>query len=141
MKHHVISFLILLVILLGACVATPTPAPATPTPAPPPAADVSFSDLMTAPTTYAGKEICTNGIYLSSFEVEALGQDTVERDGALYLTEPSIWLERAKIEAEPNCTEVGTPPAKFCQARVCGRFDYGGQYGHLGGWLYQLSGE
>ncbi|MBX7234580.1 MAG: hypothetical protein K1X65_09370 [Caldilineales bacterium] len=141
MKHRMIGYLIPLIILLGACAAPPTQPPATPTPASPPTADVPFGDLMTAPATYAGQDICTNGVYLSSFEVEALGQDTVERDGALYLTEPAIWLERAQIEAEPNCTEVGTPPAKFCPARVCGRFDYGGQYGHLNGWSYRIAGK
>lgn len=142
MKHMLVILFAPLVILLGACAAPPPAAPpATPTSAALAATDVSFNDLMAMPATYAGKQICTHGVYLSGFEVEALGQDTVERDGVLYLTEPSIWLERAKIEAESDCTEVGTPPARFCQARACGRFDSGGGYGHLGGWNYQIAGE
>lgn len=138
MKHLLISLLGCFVILVGACTAPP---PATLTPDAPPTTDVGFSELVTNPTTYAGKEVCTRGVYLSSFEVEALGEGTSERDGALYLTEPTIWLNSADIEADSACTEVGVPPARFCQAQVCGRFDYGGQYGHLGGWQFQLSGS
>jgi len=52
-----------------------------------------------------------------------------------------MWLEGAEIGSTSDCVESGAfPTARFCKATVCGLFEAGGNYGHLGGYAYQLRG-
>lgn len=94
-------------------------------------AGVSFSDLITNTQRYNGSEICTSGIYLSRCELRLLGESYYEEDGFIYLTEPKIWVESMDVQKR-NCFEG--PPCfgpsrieypKFCNANVCGIFEYG----------------
>jgi len=101
--------------------------------------DVPFSELTTHASKYTGQRICTQGVYLSAFEINALAASTYQRDGATYLTEPTIWIEGTNFALSSDCITSDTrPPMKFCQARVCGLFEAGGSYGHLGGYPYQI---
>ena len=102
---------------------------------------VDIDNLLSSPERYHGRETCTEGIYVSGFEASALGASTYQVGGAVYLTQPAIWIERADIRSRSNCFETQTtPPAKFCHAIVCGLFEYGGDYGHGGAYEYQLRG-
>jgi hypothetical protein len=97
---------------------------------------ISFSELISDPIKYSGKNICTEGIYLSGFEASALGADIYELNGSIYLTEPAIWIEGIEVI---NLTECKTSNGySFCPAKVCGHFEYGQKYGHLGGYEYQI---
>jgi hypothetical protein len=101
---------------------------------------VEFSDLVTNPERYDGEAICTEGIYLVAFEVNAMGSGIYTQDEYVYLNEPSIWLEGAEIENQGECFQVEREPgANFCPVRACGQFETGGNYGHLGSWEFQLS--
>ena len=105
---------------------------------------VEFNELAARPQRYNGSEICTTGIYASGFETSALGASTYEVDGAVYLSQPVIWVEGAEIRSKGECVKAGgMPQAEFCQVEVCGLFESGGGFGHLGGYEYQLlaSGE
>ena len=104
--------------------------------------DVPFEELVSKPERYHGRRICTEGIYATGFEVNALGA-SLRRDGeAVYLTEPVIWLEGAEIRSSSHCFDSGAfPSARFCKATVCGLFESGGYYGHVGGYAYQLRAE
>lgn len=100
-----------------------------------------IDDLLSSPQSYQGEEICTEGVYASGFEINALGASTYQRGDAVYLTEPAIWLERAEIRASNDCfSSATTPPVEFCKVTVCGFFEYGGNYGHVGSYEYQLRG-
>lgn len=100
-----------------------------------------ISDLLSNPERYQGREICTEGVYLSGFEASALGASTYQVSGAVYLTEPVIWIERADIRSKGDCFETQTtPPSEFCTVTVCGLFECGGEYGHLGAYECQLRG-
>jgi hypothetical protein len=102
---------------------------------------VGIDDLTSDPRSYQKKEVCTEGIYASGFEVNALAASTYREGDAVYLTEPAIWIEGAQIRSRSDCFESATtPPIEFCKVTVCGFFEFGGQYGHLGGYEYQLGG-
>ena len=69
---------------------------------------VDISDLLSNPERYQGREICTEGIYVSGFEASAVGASTYQVGGAVYLTEPAIWIERADIRSSSDCFETQT---------------------------------
>jgi hypothetical protein len=101
--------------------------------------DVPFDDLVSNPERYDGRRVCTEGIHATSFEVNALGASWWRKGEAVYLTEPAIWLEGAEIRSSADCVDSGAfPTARFCKATVCGLFESGGYYGHVGGYAYQL---
>jgi hypothetical protein len=103
--------------------------------------EVDISDLLSNPERYQGREICTEGVYVSGFEVSALGASTYQVGGAVHLAEPAIWIESADVRARGDCFETQTiPPAEFCTVTVCGLFECGGEYGHLGAYECQLRG-
>lgn len=103
--------------------------------------EVDIDDLLSNPRSYQKKEVCTEGIYASGFEVNALGAATYREGNAVYLTEPAIWIEGAQIRSRSDCFESATtPPIEFCKVTVCGFLEYGGKYGHVGAYEYQLRG-
>lgn len=103
---------------------------------------VPFDELIAGAAQYAGQEICTEGISVDAFEAIALGASTYERNGAIFLTEPTIWIASASREVIGDCQELATGgEIKFCQERVCGVFHAGDQYGHTGNYQYELSNE
>ena len=102
---------------------------------------VDFGELLTNAERYHGHQICTAGVYVLGFETSALGASTYQRGSAIYLTEPAIWVGQAEIHSTGDCFSSDTaPPAEFCQVEVCGLFESGGGFGHLGGYEYQLRG-
>ncbi len=102
---------------------------------------VPSTDLMANPENYANQDVCTEGTAVSGFEASVIAAGTIERDGAVYLTEPVIWLENVTPEGESDCFTTGLPPMTFCRVRVCGRFETDGGFGHLGGYDFQLVGS
>ncbi len=103
---------------------------------------VQFESLVATPQHYNGQLICTRGVALSGFEASGLAAATYEDEGAVQLTEPIIWLERADVRSQTDCFTTSTVPVyEFCRATVCGRFEYGSRYGHLGGYEFQLRGQ
>lgn len=103
--------------------------------------NVRFDDLVSNPQDYQGQYVCTEGIRATGFEIDGLGPGTQRHGTAIYLTEPVVWLEGATVESTRECfTSETSPPFEFCRATVCGHFEYGGSYGHLGRYTYQLRG-
>jgi hypothetical protein len=104
---------------------------------------IEFGDLVSNPQKSQGKNICTEGVYVSGFEVSALGSSTYQRGSAVYLTEPAIWIERPDITitSRSDCFSTETlTPFQFCRATVCGVFETGGNYGRLGAYRFQIRG-
>ena len=85
---------------------------------------VEFGELVSNPQKYHGKDVCTEGVYVSAFEISALGASTYQRGSAVYLTEPAIWIGRGTSKSirgnsAPGDGEQGTmamdpspPPAQ-----------------------------
>lgn len=104
------------------------------------AAQIDFSELVANPAKYDGKVVRTAGWYVDAFETSALGRSTEQRGNATYLTEPSIWINRAVVLSETECFTTETiPPARFCRVEVEGEFEYGESYGHLSAYKYQIT--
>jgi hypothetical protein len=102
---------------------------------------VEFAELVANGQSYHGRQICTAGVYVLGFETSALGASTYQRGSAIYLTEPAIWVGEAEIRSTGDCFSSDTaPPAEFCHVEVCGLFESGGGFGHLGGYEFQLRG-
>jgi hypothetical protein len=102
---------------------------------------VEFGELVAHPQRYHESELCTEGIYATGFETNALGTSTYEVDKGVYLTEPTIWIEGADVRVRGDCLKArGIPEAEFCPVEVCGVFEAGGGFGHLGAYDYQLRG-
>jgi hypothetical protein len=99
---------------------------------------VAFEELVANPGQYAGKQVCTQGVYVSGFEIKALGKDTYQEGEVVYLQKPAIWVQGATVDSSRNCFE--TSLATFCTVRICGLFEHGDSYGHLGEYQYQLKG-
>jgi hypothetical protein len=104
-----------------------------------PSQDVPLDELLSNPDRYNGRQVCTEGIHAIGFEVNAIAASVRHEGNAAYLTEPIIWLEGADVTSSSRCFDTATsPPVRFCEARVCGVFESGGNYGHLGGYSHQL---
>ncbi len=130
------------IVLLAACAAPPASPPATVSP---PTASgqqqvVLFDDLIADATSYAGQQVCTEGIAVAGFEANALGASTRQQGNAVYLSEPTIWIAVAEKDIIGECTSPVTgSDIAFCPTRVCGLFEADGGYGHMGQYQYQLS--
>jgi hypothetical protein len=104
---------------------------------------IEFSDLVSNPQKYQGKNICTEGVYISGFEASALGASTYQRGSAVYLTEPTIWIERPDVTiiSRSDCFSTGTlTSSEFCWVTACGIFGTGSNYGHVGAYKFQIRG-
>lgn len=101
---------------------------------------VTIPELISNPSLYNGRLIKTSGFGVFGFEANALGDSLERRNDAVYLKEPAIWLEGQEVViAKQNCfSEDFLPPATFCEVSVEGIFEYGGNYGHLGQYRYQI---
>jgi hypothetical protein len=108
-----------------------------------PASDgVAFASLVSDPAHYQGRQVCTKGVYLDGVEAMGLAEGIYQRDGRTYLSEPVIWLESPQVAWQAGCfVQNSVPPAQFCHARVCGVFEAEGQYGHAGGYRFQIRGD
>ncbi|MEE8167932.1 MAG: hypothetical protein V3T58_03555 [Candidatus Hydrothermarchaeales archaeon] len=112
---------------------------------------ITFSELVSQSRRYSGKEICTEGYYLkegyylnNAFEVSALGESYESAGyGFVKHKEPLIWIRIEEPLAEDfwnqlkNYTEA-SGSYFFDEISVCGKFEYGEGYGHLGGYEYQI---
>lgn len=103
---------------------------------------VAFDRLVAHAQQYAGRYLCTEGVYVSGFEASGLAAAMFENEGHPRLTEPVIWVEGADMQSREDCRHTDTVPSfEFCRAVVCGVFETGGGYGHGGGYAYQLRGR
>ncbi len=129
------------ILLLAACAAPPASPPATTTP---PASGqpqiVPFDALIADAASFAGQQVCTEGVAVEGFEANALGASTRQQGNAVYLTEPTIWIVVADKQIIGECTSPAAGgDIRFCPTRVCGMFEAEGGYGHMGQYQYQLS--
>lgn len=115
---------------------------------------VAIAELLSNPASYNGKLIRTSGIMGTSnvFEsVASLSDGVIRPDGSVNLKEPSIYLDvwrGAGLENERDCvvqeieaggsTDGGPAKARYCTVDVKGVFEYGGRYGGLHKYPFQI---
>lgn len=100
---------------------------------------------MARPKLYAGKNVTIEGFYFQTFETNVFCDALQVQSGTtdyLIPKEPFVWAEgglpkaifdRLYTETRPNFAT-----AYYGKLRITARFDYGGKYGQLGGFRYQI---
>ena len=106
----------------------------------------TVADLVARPELYAGKKVTLDGFYFQTFETNVFCDNLQVEPGTtdyLIPQEPLIWVEgglpKAVYDKLYTESRQGFAPAYFGKLRLTARLDYGGTYGHLGGFRYQLA--
>lgn len=108
---------------------------------------VTFDQLIAQPETYNGTFVTLEGFYFSGFEISALASELAP---APYNPEnvtpkqPLIWITgNLGQDVYDNLSQqTNTPsgyPEHFGKVQITGQFQYGGKYGHLDAYNYQLT--
>jgi hypothetical protein len=109
--------------------------------------NVTFSQLIDRPQSFTGQFVTLEGFYFSGFEISALAMELVPSTlyrGNLTPQQPLIWVTGSLGQNvydnlyKQSVTSSGYPES-FGKIRVTGQFQYGGKYGHLDSYAYQLT--
>ena len=108
-------------------------------------ASVTFEQLLADPNHFNGKEITIEGFVFLGFEIMVLSEElnpSGYAEGHLIPDERMLWIEGgipADIRDELYEQRMMGPSERYGKVLVRGVFQYGGQYGHLGAYQYQIS--
>lgn len=96
----------------------------------------TFKELVTNPQNYAGKDICTEGVYLQAFETLVLTESIEFEEGFPRIKGETIWVEGPNIkkdELKRGLTYL------YGNVSICGRFETGSGFGHVGSYKHQFT--
>ncbi len=107
--------------------------------------EVNFEQLFTNPARYHNKNITIEGFYFHGFETIVLAE-SLEYSGfaASHLAPKGrmLWVEGG-ISWEAynalNQQQMMGPVERYGKVRITGKFEYGGEYGHVGGYDRQIT--
>lgn len=107
---------------------------------------VTFDQLFSSPDRYNGREILVEGFYFHGWEIIVLSERleySGPDEGHLWPRGQMVWIEGDLIPPGVygrlyQYEGVG-PVERFGKLRIEGRFEYGGRYGHLGGFNAQIA--
>ncbi len=108
------------------------------------AQEVTFEQLSSRPGEYSGEQIVVEGFIFHGWEVIVLCErlePSGYAEGHLTPGGAVIWVEG---EIPPDFYEalysqdMMGPEERFGKLRILGRYEYGGEYGHLGGYSSQI---
>jgi len=106
--------------------------------------EITFEQLSASPALYRGRSIVIEGFYFQGWEVIVLCErlePSGYAEGHLTPGGMMIWVEggvpRDVYEAL-HTQEMMGPEERFGKVRVRGRYEQGGEYGHLGGFSSQI---
>ena len=108
-------------------------------------ASVNFEQLFSNPSQYSGKEITIKGFIFLGFETMVLCEELKKSgyaEGHLIPGERMLWIEGGiptDIHDKLYGQQTMGPFERFGKVLAKGTFQYGGQYGHLGAYKYQIS--
>jgi len=108
---------------------------------------VTFSQLFSNPDQYNGKLITIEGFYFHGFETIVLCEKLENSGytaGHLVPKGQMIWIEGGipiEIYNQLPVQQMMGPSERYGTISVKGKFEYGGQYGHLGGFNAQIIPE
>ncbi len=108
---------------------------------------VDFAQMVKEPARYTGKLISVQGYWFDGFEISVLAQrlgPSSFRPGNVQPEGELIWAKNGLPEnvTQGLSLQPENPtgyPAHYGQVELTGLFEYGGQYGHLGAYRYQLT--
>ena len=105
---------------------------------------VTFEQLLSNPNKYNGKEITIEGFVFLGFETMVLSEELKHSgyaEGHLVPGERMLWIEGGipiDIHGELHEQHMMGPSERYGRVLARGVFQYGGQYGHLGAYKYQI---
>jgi len=108
------------------------------------AQEVTFEQLFTQPNQYDGRSITIEGFYFQGFEVNVLSEKleySGYASGHLIPKGRMIWIDGGMpqdIYDKLNRQQMMGPTEHYGKVRITGTFEYGGKYGHLGGYNSQI---
>ena len=108
------------------------------------AQDVSFDQLFSSPGKYNGKQITLEGFYFSGFEANVISERldySGYAEGHLVPKGRMMWVEGGlplDIYNRLQQQQMMGPTERYGKVRIIGKFQYGGKFGHLGGYEYQI---
>ena len=107
--------------------------------------DVTFEQLLSNPSQYNGKQINVEGFVFLGFEVMVLCEElkySGYAEGHLIPSGAMLWIEGGiPTDIHDNLYEQNMmgPSERYGKILVKAIFQYGGQYGHLGAYEYQMT--
>ena len=107
--------------------------------------ETTFDRLFAEPEQYSGKEITIEGFCFYGFEVMVLAERleySGYAPGHLVPEGRMMWIEGGIPEGVYNKLyeqRMMNPLENYGKVRMTGRFEYGSQYGHLGGYSSQIA--
>ena len=106
---------------------------------------VTFEQLFSSPQRYNGKDICLEGFYFHGFEVIVLSERLEASGyapGHLVPKGNLVWIEGGipkEIYDQLQQQAMMGPTERYGKLKICGKFEYGGQYGNVGGYNAQIT--
>ena len=106
---------------------------------------VTFEQLFSSPEQFHGKDIILEGFYFGGFEVIVLAERleySGYAEGHLVPKGRMLWIEGSiplEIYNQLYHQQMMGPDERYGKIKVKGKFEYGGQYGHLGGYNSQIT--
>jgi len=105
---------------------------------------VTFDELFSDPYQYNGKDTILTGFYFHGFETIVLSERmeyTGFAEGHLWPRGHKIWVEGSiprEVYDFLHQQEMMGPLERYGEVRITGTFEYGGSYGHAGGFAAQI---
>ena len=107
--------------------------------------EVTFEKLFSNPQKYNGKSIVFEGFYFQGFEsnllCEGIGPSGYA-EGHLTPKGNFLWVEGGlplEIYNQLYQQNMMGPSERFGKVRIKGIFNYGGKFGHMGAFSYQIT--
>jgi hypothetical protein len=129
------SICVLLLLLSGAAAGCPRESTAV----------VAFDQLFDNPSRYHNKEITMEGFYFHGFEISVLSEDLAYSgytEGHIIPVGKMIWvaggIQKEIYDALTQQQMMG-PVERYGKVGMTGKFECGGQYGHLGAYDKQIT--
>ena len=105
---------------------------------------VTFDQLFANPGKYNSREISIEGFYFQGFEIVVLSERLEYSglaEGHLVPKGRMVWVSggipKEVYDALDRQGQMG-PAERYGKVRMTGKFEYGGKYGHLGGYSCEI---
>ncbi len=107
--------------------------------------EVTFEQLMSDPNKYNGMDMIIEGFFYQGFETIVLSErleSSGYTEGHLVPKGFMLWIDGGipkEVYDRLHQQQMMGPTERYGKLRVKGLFEYGGKYGHLGQFEYQLT--
>ncbi|MDD4985076.1 MAG: hypothetical protein PHQ43_04685 [Dehalococcoidales bacterium] len=109
--------------------------------------EVTFDEIFANPSQYDGEKVVLDGYYFAGFETMVIAEGmkySGYADGHLIPDGRLVWVEGGipiEIYDQLYRQDMMGPEERYGKFRITGIFEYGGAYGHLGGFDCQIIPE